>query len=172
MSKKIIMPILSFAALLLSSCSSPEKPVEVVTTVIKDSSSNFDPVAMQKLIEPRLKAFATAFTSGDSAGMVGMYTPDARIMPPNSPLVSGREAIGKMVGAYMKFGVKEFKDSTTALYGDRDNLIEEGVYSMGDGKGHLMDQGKYVEVWRQAEGQWKIYVDIFNSNLPVPKSGK
>ena len=172
MFKNLLMPVLAVSSLFLFSCAGPEKPADTTAAVVKDSVTTFDPVAMQKLIEPRLQEFAKVFTGGDSVGMVNMYAPDARIMPPNSPMVSGREAIGKMVGFYMKFGVKEFKDSTTALYGDKDNLIEEGVYTMGDGKGHQIDQGKYVEVWRQAEGQWKIYVDIFNSNLPVPKSGK
>jgi len=172
MTKKIIFPLFFLPILFLSSCGSREKPAEPGSVVVRDSTPAFDPVAMQKILEPRLKAFATAFTGGDSAGMVNMYAPDARILPPNGPVVSGRAAIGKLVSAYMKFGIREFKDSTTALYGHADNVIEEGLYFMGDGKGHSIDQGKYIEVWRKAEGEWKIYADIFNSNLPVAKGGK
>jgi ketosteroid isomerase-like protein len=51
-----------------------------------------------------------------------------------------------------------------------------GTYqgTMNDAKGKpITDRGKYVTVWKkQADGNWKVVVDIFNSNLPAPEAAK
>jgi ketosteroid isomerase-like protein len=34
----------------------------------------------------------------------------------------------------------------------------------------VQDSGKYIEIWkRQADGTWKVSLDIFNSDLPIPE---
>ena len=59
--------------------------------------------------------------------MVSSYTKDAKIFPPNSDAVIGSAAIST-VSEYLKFGIKEFRDETTALYGNEEYLIEEGTF--------------------------------------------
>lgn len=164
------MSACALTSIFFVACKSPATEPEA--KIVSDSASNtkFDEVAMRAAIAPGLHAFATAFNSHDSAGMVNMYAPDGKVMPPNSPALVGREAIGKLVTGIFKMGIKEFSDSTTAVYGNKDNIIEEGAYFMKDAKGAIMDKGKYVEVWRQYDGQWKMVVDIFNSDLPAPGS--
>ncbi|PWT95689.1 MAG: hypothetical protein C5B52_17385 [Bacteroidetes bacterium] len=137
----------------------------------KDSTSVFDLTAMKKIIEEKNTAFAKAFVSGDSASMVNHYTVDGKIFPPNSEAVIGHAAIGPLISEYLKFGIKEFRDETTALYGNEDNLIEEGNFFMGDGKGKTIDKGKYIGIWKKIDGEWKVYSNMFNSSLP-PASGK
>jgi hypothetical protein len=43
---------------------------------------------------------------------------------------------------------------------------------MGDGKGHVIDKGKYVEIWKKENGEWKIYADIWNTSLPPAPAKK
>jgi ketosteroid isomerase-like protein len=47
-----------------------------------------------------------------------------------------------------------------------------GAYQMSftDAAGKTIpDNGKYVTVWRkQADGNWKVVLDIFNTDLPAP----
>ncbi len=31
-----------------------------------------------------------------------------------------------------------------------------------------LDKGKYVVVWKKQNGNWKMYRDIWNSNMPAP----
>ncbi len=155
----------SFAGIIASGCVNNSNPV--VASAIKDSSSVFDVTAMKKTIDEKNAEFAKAFTTGDSAGMVNHYAPDAKIFPPNAAAVVGRPAIAALVSEYLSFGIKEFHDSTTDLYGNEDNLIEEGTFFMGDGKGHTIDKGKYIAVWRKSEGQWKEYSNMFNTSLPA-----
>ena len=135
----------------------------------KDSVSTFNMTSMQKIIDEKNKVFGKAFGNGDSATMVNNYTKDAKLFPPNSNEIIGKDSIGVVISEYLKFGIKEFKDETTALYGNEANLIEEGKFFMGDGKGNVIDKGKYICVWRKEDGVWKVYSDIFNTSLPAEK---
>ncbi len=85
--------------------------------------------------------------------MVSHYTKDGKIFPPNGDPIVGRTAIAAFVSEVNKFGIKEYKDETTAVYGNEENLIEEGNYSMGDGKGTTLDKGKYIAIWK---GRWRL----------------
>jgi ketosteroid isomerase-like protein len=33
-----------------------------------------------------------------------------------------------------------------------------------------LDKGKYIVIWKQEDGQWKLHRDIFNSSMPPPGS--
>jgi ketosteroid isomerase-like protein len=135
----------------------------------KDSTPVFDVNAMKPVIEQKDKDWATAITISDSSKMVNHYTKDGKIFPPNSEPIVGRRAISDFVSAVMKYGIKEYKDETTALYGNEDNLVEEGTYTMGDGNGNTIDKGKYIAIWRKEDGDWKIFSNMYNSNLaPAP----
>jgi ketosteroid isomerase-like protein len=170
--KKISILILTctLAGMVSTGCVSNNNPP--VATAMKDSSTSFDVAAMQKTVDEKNIEFAKAFTTGDSAGMVNHYAPDGKIFPPNASAVAGRSAIAALVSEYMTFGIKEFHDSTTALYGNGDNLIEEGTFYMGDGKGHTIDKGKYIAVWRKVDGEWKVYSNMFNTSLPAAPAKK
>src|SRR5882724_8564671 len=85
---------------------------------VKDSVPAFDLAAARKIIEENETKFSKAFVSGDSAGLVNCYTQDGKLFPPNADVAIGRPAIGAVASQYMKFGIKEFRDKTTALYGN------------------------------------------------------
>ena len=157
---------ITFAGLLSIGCGNNNTASKTST----DSASAFDIHAMKKTIEEKDNGFAKAFITGDSATMVNSFTEDGKIFPPNSDAVIGRSAIAGLVSQYLKFGIKEFRDETTALYGNEDNLIEEGNYFRGDGKGNTIDKGKYIDVWRKVDGDWKIYSEIFNTSIPAAPS--
>lgn len=31
-----------------------------------------------------------------------------------------------------------------------------------------MEKGKYLNVWKNVDGEWKIYLNIWNANAPEP----
>ncbi len=150
----LLLLVIAFAGILTIGCGD------------KNNASTFDVTAMKKIIEEKNAQFAKAFTTGDSVTMVDCYAKDGKLFPPNTGVAIGRTAIGTLVSEYMKFGIKEFRDEITALYGNDDNLIEEGNYFMGDGKGNTIDKGKYIVIWRKVDGDWKMYSDIFNTSMP------
>jgi ketosteroid isomerase-like protein len=160
----IFLMTITFAGLLTTGCGSNNT---ASTTNDKDSASTFDLNAMKKTIEEKDNEFAKAFVTGDSVTMVNSFTQDGKIFPPNSDAAIGRSAIAGLISQYLKFGIKKFHDETTALYGNEANLIEEGNYLMGDDKGNTIDKGKYIDIWRKVDGDWKIYSEIFNTSMPA-----
>jgi uncharacterized protein (TIGR02246 family) len=149
-----------FTALLLTGCNS------ATTSPTKEGTAIFDVSGMKQIIEGKDKDWAKAIITSDSAAMVIHFTKDGKIFPPNGDPIVGRTAIAAFVSEVNKFGIKEYKDETTALYGNEDNLVEEGNYTMGDGKGNRLDKGKYIAIWRKEDGDWKIYSNIYNTSLP------
>lgn len=48
-----------------------------------------------------------------------------------------------------------------------DTAFEVGRYTFRDARDRIIDQGKYVVVWKHDAGQWRLHRDIFNSSLPA-----
>ena len=165
MIKKIFLLLFVFSPMLILLTDCSEKKSE--PTVVSDKNEAFDMVEMRKIVDEENALFAKAFVSGDSTTMINHYTADGKLFPPNSTVVTGRAAISKLIKQYLTYGIKEFNDETTSLYGDADNIIEEGNLFMGDGKGHTIDKGKYICIWKKVGGQWKVYSDMWNTSLPA-----
>ncbi|HEY1872081.1 MAG TPA: DUF4440 domain-containing protein [Chitinophagaceae bacterium] len=157
-----LLPILSFLSI-LSSCGDKTADAHFNTA---DSAAKFEIADMKNIIDKKDADWAKAVTTQDSAGMLHHYCTDGKIFPPNAAPVIGQAAIASFISNVMKFAIKRYKDETTALYGNADNLIEEGNYTMGDNKGNVLDSGKYIAIWRKEDGDWKIYSNMYNSSIP------
>ena len=87
-------------------------------------------------------AYHEAAVAKDWDAVATYYTTDAVIMPPNQPAVRGRDGI--------KVWYAGFPPVTEPL----------------------TDSGKNLAIWRkQTDGSWRIAVDVFNSDLPLPSMG-
>jgi ketosteroid isomerase-like protein len=52
------------------------------------------------------------------------------------------------------------------FYGDKNLVVEEGTYNFPDGKGGSVDKGKFIALWKQEDGKWKLYREIWNTDIP------
>ena len=108
-----------------------------------------------------------AHISKDTSFLNNIFTEDARVLPPNSEILTGRKAISQLNTDWVNYGIYEFKELTTSFYGNQDYLIDEGTYYLRYGEENTIDKGKYINIWKNVNGEWKLYSNIWNTNLPI-----
>ena len=113
------------------------------------------------------ETWMNTFARGDSAGMADLYTEDGQLLPAQSDVVSGRQAIEAFWQSVLDMGIETAKLETVEAEGHGDTAIEVGRYRLSSETGRVMDQGKYVVIWKQVDGQWKLHRDIWNTSQPA-----
>jgi uncharacterized protein (TIGR02246 family) len=113
--------------------------------------------------------FMAAVKKGDAAALAALYTENGQVLPPNSDFVTGKDAIQAFWQAILDMGIKEAKLEIVEVEGHGDTAIEVSKYTLHGEGGQELDQGKYIVIWKQEEGQWKLHRDIFNTSLPAPE---
>ena len=97
-----------------------------------------------------------------------VYTVDARIFPPGSPMISGREAIKEFwSGAIPSLNATSAELASIDVIPAGDGVVEIGRASITvqpEGQQTAQMDVKYVVYWRQEDGRWKWHVDIWNQN--------
>ena len=111
-----------------------------------------------------------ALNSGDVEAVAALYSADARLLPPNAELAQGSAAIAAEFSQMIAAGLTiDLENVDAVVAGDVGYKV--GTYTLQAPGGVTVDRGKYIDVWRKVDGQWKITNDIWNSNLPAPGSG-
>lgn len=114
------------------------------------------------------ETFMAAFNRGDAAGLAALYTENGQVLPPNSDFVTGKEAIQGFWQAVMDMGIKEAELEIVEAQDHGDTAIEVSTFALLGDEGQVLDKGKYIVIWKQEDGQWKLHRDIFNSSMPAP----
>ena len=113
-------------------------------------------------IDAANRRFEAAFNAGDPAGAArAVYTREARVLPPDLPMVRGRDAIADFwIGAAQQFGVKTVRLSTQELdvHGEAAHEVGEATLALADGEA----RAKYVVLWKREADEWRWDVDIWN----------
>lgn len=108
------------------------------------------------------RAFEDAARKGDMDRLASLYTSDAMALPPDGPLVKGRDHIKQMWGTVaQQIGLKEVRLQTVDL-----QIAGETAYEVGEAALTLQAGAavvKYVVVWKKSDGQWRLHRDIWNA---------
>jgi uncharacterized protein (TIGR02246 family) len=119
-------------------------------------------------IEAQNRAFGEAVRAGDTAAIGALYTSDGAVFPPNATRVSGREAVAEFWSTVLASGVANVVLTTEEVaYAGGDTASEVGSALLSDKDGAPLDEGKYIVVWMQEGGAWRLHRDIWNSNRPL-----
>lgn len=111
-------------------------------------------------------AFAAGMNAGDTAAVFAIYTPDAKLMPPDSPILEGA-AGHPVIAGLIAGGASNFVLNSTTAYGvgDLAYMVGTATFTMGGAPQTV----KYVEVLRKgADGKWRYAVDMFSGVAPAP----
>ena len=114
------------------------------------------------------RQYAQIGTSKDLEGFVAMYTADAAMYPPELPVAKGHEAIRATVGAFMEdpaFAIS-FTPGTVDVAASGDMGYTYGTANItitGPDGNPMSEIIRDFHLWkRQADGSWKVVVDIWN----------
>jgi uncharacterized protein (TIGR02246 family) len=126
---------------------------------------------MSSDIRPQIDAangqFMNAFQRGDATGLANLYTSGAQLLPANSDFVRGTAAIGSFWQSVIDMGLKGASLETIEVEGHGDTAIEVGRYRLLAAGDVVADQGKYIVVWKNDKGTWKLHRDIWTTSQPA-----
>ena len=120
-------------------------------------------------------AWAKTGETKDLDAQMKLYSDDQipRMMPPNGPIVKGKEnirAFFEPTYSRSDFSITWHPETVEIAESGEIGFVI-GVYEsqINDVNGNpIKDKGKYIEIWRkQKDGKWKCTADIFNSDIPL-----
>ena len=117
------------------------------------------------------RQFEEAMSRGDAAACAAVYTDDAKILPPDSPALTGKQAAQSLWQSIIDMGVKGISLQTLELEEMGDGAVERGAATIdiqGEGGQTIQASAKFIVLWRrQADGAWKWHWDCFNFDAPL-----
>lgn len=121
------------------------------------------------VITSRSDAWQAALNAKDIDTLVDLYASDARLLPPNGTMKSGRAAVRAEFGAMIDAGLSAELTSIEAMVSG-DIGYNVGTYTLMSGDTQV-DVGKFMEIWHRGDdGQWRYSNDIWNSDMPVAEA--
>lgn len=119
-------------------------------------------------VRPQIDAanlrFSERFNAGDFEGAaLGVYTADARVLPPGAAAIAGRAEIAAFWRAAAEaLGITEVRLTTLEydVHGETAHEIGRAELKVAGGTQEAV--GKYVVIWKREDGEWRWDVDIWN----------
>lgn len=159
-----LFTLIGVMLLFISSFISCNNKVEETKEVVVEPTFSLT-TAKAEIVDAN-KEFMKLFAASDSVGLSNLYSQDAKFMMNGAPAISGRKNIQSTISGIMNSGVSSANLITIEVWGTENLVTEEGELSLFVGDNEV-DQGKYIVLWKKEEGKWKLFRDIFNSNLPA-----
>ena len=131
------------------------------------AASTFDLEKAKTTINELHQKFSDAASKMDSVGFSSLYHSQGTLFPPNSETVTSPEKIASFVNGFFKMGVAGINLQSSEVWGNQDVIVVTGTYDIKGKDGAMMDKGKYIELWKDENGQWKLYRDIWNTSMPM-----
>ena len=155
---KTLFPIVATLLVLAISGCAPQVDVEADKAAIRDLQD------VQWLNAAQAKDVDTALS---------FYADDALVLPPNAPIVTGKEAIrARHSEVYSGPGFAVTWQTTkieVSRAGDLGYTLATLEGTVNDAEGNpVTRQGKDFHVWKkQPDGTWKVVIDIWNFDGPA-----
>jgi uncharacterized protein (TIGR02246 family) len=122
-------------------------------------------------IREALEQHTQGVLAGDLDAVAAGYTEDAIQMPPNAPIVQGRDNIRDWFGGFP--AVTQYDIDVQEIEGSGDMAYVRGAYiitiAAGDDSEAMTETGKNLVILKkQPDGSWIVSIGIWNSDEPVP----
>ena len=123
----------------------------------------------QTAIRERTDAFVKAFNAKDVEQLLAVYTENSQFMPPNQPIIRGREALKTFYDELFKSGATNLRMEVSEVSGHGPLAYQSGTYEMDvkPASGQpTRDRGKYLFIARRMNNVWRYEYTVWNSDLP------
>lgn len=125
-----------------------------------------DTDAVRKSVEEGNRKFGAAAGRKDYSGLAALYTDNAKLLPPDAPIVTGRKAIEEFwraAAATLGLISVTLKTLNLEVAGNTAYEVGEADLKLSSGQAKV----KYLVVWlKGGDGEWRLHRDIWNS-MPV-----
>jgi len=128
--------------------------------------ATFNAATAKEAIISANKDFMDFFSKADSIALADLYTQDAKFMNNGAPAITGKKNIQSALAGIMNSGITYVNLKTIDVWGMENFITEEGELTLFVDEKEVY-QGKYIVLWKKVDGKWKLFRDIFNSNLPA-----
>ena len=125
----------------------------------------------QAALRERTDAFVKAFNAKDVAQVLNIYAENSKFMPPNQPVIRGKDALKTFYDELLAGGATNLKLDIAEVSGAGTLAYQAGTYEMdlaptAGTANH--DRGKYLFVARKFNNAWRYEYTVWNSDLPPP----
>lgn len=127
----------------------------------------FDLDNVRNIIEQDHIAYGENFAKGDPTQFSKHYTDDASIFPTNFPKLTGKDAINSFFEGAYRMGIRYIKLTTEEVLGGPEVVTEIGICELFVDGNVSVFLGKFIIVWKQQNGKWKMFKDIWNIDTPA-----
>jgi len=110
--------------------------------------------------------FVTAFNAKDMDKVLSLYVENSVFMPPNKPLLRGKDPLKSFYTDLFGQGATDLKMDPVDVAGHGPIAYQSGTYSLTSGATH--DRGKFLFVIRKMGEKWLFQHSMWSSDLPKP----
>ena len=125
-------------------------------------------------ITKKIEELRTAFNARDSARAAALYSPTGVVMPPNRALMRGRQFVQQYYDDRFAEGASDLELDAADVSGQGNLAYASGDYRLNlvakEGGQKRRDRGKFLWVFREANGVWMLEYVIFSSDFVAPPS--
>lgn len=135
--------------------------------------SSVDVEAEQESLRATADAYHEAAQTSDMDSFVGFYTDDGVMLPPNAADEVGLQNVRNYATAFTQLpgfsmGFENVRVGVAAS-GDMGYTLAEGVIRFEGPDGEpVEDMIRDFHLWKKQNGEWKLAIDIWNSEIPLP----
>lgn len=121
-------------------------------------------------VEAAIASWQDAFNAGDGKAAADLiFAEDAMLLPPNGPMVEGRDAIATFWQGAIDSGFHSLALKPLSIEVLGDTAIETGTWAGvmpgADGAADTELTGKTLVIWKKGDdGAWRMTQDMWNDN--------
>ncbi len=156
---------LGILTLILATCQLGCKEKETTTIETKKSATVEELGQMNR-------DFVKALLAKDATAAANAYSETASLLPPNEPIITGRENIKNYWQGAIDAGLVDAKVKTIDASSDGDLGYEIGTFELkfkAEDGSIVTDTGKFTEILKRDDtGRWISIYGMWSANEPLP----